>query len=298
MEFKSLLAQTLSKQNKITQPTDALVKDGYLIVNNKVSKKYGIWFSMFVSAILTKYQSLALNDKFNNSTDKEFWYTTLDCFEEHSISYYHQRKARELGVELGLWKFEAKFNRNFPKSIINKTSHYTIDWDNVIQFFDAVANETIDCAASMKNQDALEQEAQEDEIKYQDKQANKDITIVDEQTIIEYAKIMSSQQGVPNAESYKLKIIRNALNGHKITLKNMELWLKTKEIGSDINKYDPQFKHLKYKSFYFENTKYQVLGINKANERYLVYGISDNHHKEVVFIKFDFFDEFVQGLVD
>jgi len=70
-----------------------------------------------------------------------FFATVSDCFEQHGISYYHQRKARKLGVKLGLWKYEAKFNPKFPKSVINKTSHYIINWDVVIKFFGMPNNE-------------------------------------------------------------------------------------------------------------------------------------------------------------
>ncbi len=298
MEFKNLLSETIAKQKKITQPTDILTNDDYLVVNNQVSRFYGPWFSLFISAILTKFQALSQNENFlKNSQNPEFWFTINDCFTDHGISYYHQRMARKLGEELGLWKVEIKFNPKFPKSIINKTTHYTINWDNVLGFFDKIDKNEIEQKTCIQNQESLEKEAQKEEIEYQDSQADQDIATIDERTVIEYAKIMSSQPSIPDRESYKLKIIRNALNGHKITLKNIEIWLKIKDISSDFNQYDQEFNHLKYKTFYHENIPYQIIGVLKGDERYLIYGISNNHKKEIVFIKNNVFDKFVSELI-
>jgi hypothetical protein len=268
-------------------------------MNNKVAILYGPWFSLFISAVLTKFQALSKNENFitNDNANPEFWFTVENCFNKHGISYYHQRMARKLGEELGLWKVEIKFNPKFPKTIINKTTHYTINWDNVILFFEEIDKKVIDQKTCMKNQQNLEKEAQKEEIEYQDAQADADVTVIDERTIVEYAKIMSSQQNVPKRESYMLKIIRNASSGHKITIKNIEIWLKLKDISSDFNKYDKEYEHLKYKTFYYENTPYQIVGIIKGDERYLIYGISSNHKKEIVFIKHDVFDKFISDLI-
>ncbi|RLA82966.1 MAG: hypothetical protein DRG78_05695, partial [Epsilonproteobacteria bacterium] len=117
----------LEKQG-IKKPTDLLALDEFGIVNKKVSRKYGFLFSGFLTALMTKYQSLNKNERFN--TKKEFWYTEQDSFNDMGISYYMRKKLIKIGIEYKLWKVEAKYNPNVTG--INKLDHFILDWDEIV----------------------------------------------------------------------------------------------------------------------------------------------------------------------
>ena len=122
-----------------------LIKSKYLICQFKrnsldkeiIIQKYGIAFILFMDALFNKYYSLRELESFMKNGGQEFWYTGNDSKNDIDISYYMRKKAIKIGLELGLWSCNTKYNPNFLGSI-NKIDHFIIHWDKVNSFFSEI----------------------------------------------------------------------------------------------------------------------------------------------------------------
>jgi len=291
MLFNSLLARTIAKKGKINQPTDLLKQHNYILLDELLIEKYGLFFATFLSKIVTKYQALEQSENFKGG---EFWWTGTDITKTTGLSYHIHRKMIKQGEELGLWTCTAKFNPTFPGHHINKTNHFTINWD-ALSIFIYELNKKKDIA--QEDIEIQENEAQEEEILRVEDEAKKSTFALNEKEILEYAKIMSSQNGVRVPKSYKLQIILNAYNGHKKTLERINLWKQLKTYPNNNQSSIEELKYIKYKYFYQDNQPYKIIDLVKNGDIYMVSGIlQDKKENTVVFIEYDYFEAWKKEL--
>ena len=273
MNLKQLKHQVYINKQGIKKPTDLFTLDGFLVVNKKVSRKYGFLFSGFITALITKYQALDKNERFSKKENKEFWYTEQDSKDDMGISYYMRKKLINMGIDLGLWKVEAKYNPNITG--INKLDHFVIEWDMLVELImtldEKEDNDDVD--------DALEVEELEEEIN--------DITIVTpeaeitDKDIEQYANEMSKQDGIKSSKSYMLELMDNATNPtrkkYTETRNKIKLWKKI-ELINKVDNYAPGFGDKRYE-------KYKDNFVYKKNIKYFIKGILEKDNQIHVAVK-------------
>lgn len=298
MKLKNPKNKQFIEKYNITQPTDLLAKNEYVVLNKNISRLFGLSFSAFVSALFTKYQSLTKSKAFTKNNREEFWYTEKDSKDDIGISYYMRKKAIKTGIELGIWECEAKYNPMFP-GIINKTDHFIINWDKVVEFFIMIENPNLD--TDVDAEETAETIAIQDEINNLEKQIeqfeNKEIkTIITTQEIEEFANEMSSQNGIRSSQSYKLSILTKAFSNDKDTLTKIQLWLKDRQTKSETNN-NKDFDFLKNYFVYYENIKFYIKAVSQEDGK-IHFKAQDAADKQITFsTHFENFEEFRSSFI-
>jgi hypothetical protein len=248
-------------------------------------------FSAFLSALFTKYQSLCLSKKFKSKKNFEFWYTEFDTKRDIGISYYMRKKCIKIGVELGLWKCEAKYNKDFP-GIINKTDHFLIDWENVARFFKDI-NKTED---NYEAEEEAQQAAKEEAVKELEEVKEEEIEISNEEVEI-FAEAMANQSGIKNKESYKLTILQKYFANDKKTKNNLMLFLQGRK--NSVRTQPNNNKYLEYinKYFNYQNEQFWIQEIFDKENVILITAVNlDTNQRAVIKVPLDKFAEFKNSI--
>jgi len=287
MNIQSLELTTFVKNNNIKKPTDFLANGNFKILNVLVTQKYGLTFSAFVSAVFTKYQSLSLSKKFSGKKNFEFWYTEFDTKKELGISYYMRKKCIKIGVELGLWECEAKYDKNFP-GVINKTDHFLINWEKVARFFKDL-NKVED---NLEAEEETRKEAMKDEIAELEKIKENEIEITNEEVEL-FAETMAKQTGIKNKESYRLTILQKYYNNDKKTKQNLMLFLNGKKNSVAIAPVDNKYSHLINSYFNYQNEQFYIQEIFEKNNVILITAADlSTSQRTIIKVPFERFEEF------
>lgn len=293
MQIESLELSTFVKKNNISQPTDFLANGNFKILNQLVIQKYGLTFSAFLSALFTKYQSLSLSKKFVGKKNFEFWYTEFDTKRDLGISYYMRKKCIKIGMELGLWTCEAKYDRNFP-GVINKTDHFLIDWENVARFFKELNKKEDNYEAEEKTQQAAKEEAIEEL-----KKINEDEIEVTNEELELFAETMSNQPGIKMKESYKLTLLQKYFNNDKKTKNNLMLFLKGQK--NSVHPAPTNNKYSEYinKYFNYQNEQFYIQEIFEKDNVVLITAVNlDTSQRTVIKVPFEKFKEFKNSIYE
>jgi hypothetical protein len=287
MQIESLELSTFVKKNNISQPTDFLANGNFKILNQLVTQKYGLTFSAFLSTLFTKYQSLSRSKKFSGKKNFEFWYTEFDTKRDLGISYYMRKKCIKIGIELGLWTCEAKYDRNFP-GVINKTDHFLIDWENVARFFKELNKKEDNYEAEEETQQAAKKEAVEE----LEKVKEDEIEITNEEIEL-FAQTMSNQAGIKNKESYKLTLLQKYFDNDKKTKNNLILFLKGQK--NSVNSASTNNKYSEYinKYYNYQNEKFYIQEIFEKESVVFITAVNlETNQRTVMKVPFEKFEEF------
>ena len=287
MQIESLELSTFVKKNNIKQPTDFLVNGNFKILNQLVTQKYGLTFSAFLSTLFTKYQSLSLSKKFSGKKNFEFWYTEFDTKRDLGISYYMRKKCIKIGIELGLWTCEAKYDRNFP-GVINKTDHFLINWENVAIFFKDI-NKIKD---NFEAEEETLKEAQSDALE-ELKQSNDDEIEITNEDIEQFAEMMSNQPGIKMKKSYKLTLLQKYFDNDKKTKNNLILFLKGQK--NSVNSASTNNKYSEYinKYFNYQNEQFYIQDIFEKESVVFITAVNlETNQRTVMKVPFEKFEEF------
>jgi len=287
MQIESLELSTFVKKNNISQPTDFLANGNFKILNQLVTQKYGLTFSAFLSTLFTKYQSLSLSKKFSGKKNFEFWYTEFDTKRDLGISYYMRKKCIKIGIELGLWTCEAKYDRNFP-GVINKTDHFLINWENVAIFFKDI-NKIKD---NFEAEEETLKEAQSDALE-ELKQSNDDEIEITNEDIEQFAEMMSNQPGIKMKKSYKLTLLQKYFDNDKKTKNNLILFLKGQK--NSVNSASTNNKYSEYinKYFNYQNEQFYIQDIFEKESVVFITAVNlETNQRTVMKVPFEKFEEF------
>jgi hypothetical protein len=291
MTIESLELSTFVKKNNISQPTDFLANGNFKILNQLVIQKYGLTFSAFLSALFTKYQSLSLSKKFSGKKNFEFWYTEFDTKRDLGISYYMRKKCIKIGVELGLWKCEAKYDRNFP-GVINKTDHFLIDWENVARFFKELNNKEDNYEAEEETQQAAKEEA----VKELEEVKEEEIEVTNEEIEL-FAETMANQPGIKMKESYKLTLLQKYFNNDKKTKNNLMLFLQGRKKRVKSTPTHNKYSEYINKYFNYQNMPFCIQEIFDKDNVVLITAVNlDTSQRTVIKVPLEKFEEFKNSI--
>ncbi|MGD9554148.1 MAG: hypothetical protein AB7V28_07095, partial [Arcobacteraceae bacterium] len=282
---------TFVKKNNISQPTDFLANGNFKILNQLVTQKYGLTFSAFLSALFTKYQSLSLSKKFSGKKNFEFWYTEFDTKRDLGISYYMRKKCIKIGVELGLWTCEAKYNKEFP-GIINKTDHFLIDWENVARFFKELNKKEDNYEAEEEAQQAAKKEA----VKELEEVKEEEIEVTNEEIEL-FAETMSNQPGIKRKESYKLTLLQKYFNNDKKTKTNLMLFLQGRKNSVHTAPTNNKYSEYINKYFNYQNMPFCIQEIFDKDNVVLITAVNlDTSQRTVIKVPLEKFEEFKNSI--
>ncbi|MGE4515683.1 MAG: hypothetical protein AB7D96_02315 [Arcobacteraceae bacterium] len=291
MQIESLELSTFVKKNNISQPTDFLANGNFKILNQLVTQKYGLTFSAFLSALFTKYQSLSLSKKFSGKKNFEFWYTEFDTKRDLGISYYMRKKCIKIGVELGLWTCEAKYNKEFP-GIINKTDHFLIDWENVARFFKELNKKEDNYEAEEEAQQAAKKEA----VKELEEVKEEEIEVTNEEIEL-FAETMSNQPGIKRKESYKLTLLQKYFNNDKKTKTNLMLFLQGRKNSVHTAPTNNKYSEYINKYFNYQNMPFCIQEIFDKDNVVLITAVNlDTSQRTVIKVPLEKFEEFKNSI--
>ena len=291
MQIESLELSTFVKKNNISQPTDFLANGNFKILNQLVTQKYGLTFSAFLSALFTKYQSLSLSKKFSGKKNFEFWYTEFDTKRDLGISYYMRKKCIKIGIELGLWTCEAKYDRNFP-GVINKTDHFLIDWENVARFFKELNKKEDNYEAEEETQQAAKEEA----VKELEEVKEEEIEVTDEEIEL-FAEKMANQSGIKLKESYRLTILDRYFANDKKTKNNLRLFLKGQKNSVRTQPTNNKYSEYINKYFNYQNMPFCIQEIFDKDNVVLITAVNlDTSQRTVIKVPLEKFEEFKNSI--
>lgn len=257
------------------QPTDFLTTGQFTVLNQLLCRKYGLSFSAFFGAIVTKYQALSMSTKFRNQKNFEFWYTGYDTQQDIGMSYYMRKKCIRIGVELQLWTCETKHNPAF-KGSCNMLDHFLLNWGNIALLFRDLKMKADNPRAEAETQKA----AIEEEIEELEKVPENDIQVTDAE-IEEFAQAMSTQKGIRNQDSYRLTILQKCMKKDRKTMEKLMLFLRGQKnkVSSSIPR--REYEHLIFAYFYHENRKYYISEVLLKDEKIIILGIGLDHENRI-----------------